>query len=278
MTAYLGRTFGWTTPEFVAVFDEAPLWSAVFGKMLFDRAPLRRDVRLLDIGCGAGFPLLDLAQRLGPTCRARGLDGWHAGLQRARQKIAGLHVTNTVLVEGDGAAIPFASSTFDLVVTNLGINNFASPEAVLVECARVTRPGAVLALTTNLRGHMQTFYDIYGQTLRDLGRAELLPALQAHIDHRLTVEAIAELLDRAGFSVFDVHRDSLTLRYLDGSAFFNHAFIQTAFLESWREFLPPSDERAIFERLEANLNAEAAREGELRLVVPMAYIGATRKL
>jgi ubiquinone/menaquinone biosynthesis C-methylase UbiE len=59
----------------------------------------------------------------------------------------------------------FADGTFDLLVSNLGINNFDDPPAVLCECRRVARPGAKLALTTNLQGHMQQLYGLYAQVL-----------------------------------------------------------------------------------------------------------------
>lgn len=36
--------------------------------------------------------------------------------------------------------MPFMSDTFDLIVSNLGINNFADPEACFRECARVLKP------------------------------------------------------------------------------------------------------------------------------------------
>jgi arsenite methyltransferase len=272
MAEYLDHTYDWTNEEFVNVFDEVPLWSAAFGLKLFEFVPLRPHLHVLDLGCGAGFPVLDLAQRLGPTCRAYGLDGWHVAMQRARQKIEKWYVGNVGMVGGDAEAIPFAGGTFDLVVSNLGINNFAAPERVLAECARVARSGAHFVITTNLRGHMQPFYDAYAKTLHDLERDDL----QAHIDHRMTLEQIAALLDGAGFSVERVEQDTLPLRYLDGTAFLNHHFIQMAFMEAWYEFLPSDAVRDIFLRLEYNLNQQAIRSGELRLDVPMVYIAAEK--
>jgi precorrin-6B methylase 2 len=55
-------------PEAVSAYDELPLWSAMFGLLMLRHLELRRDMRVPDVGCGTGFPLLELAQRLGPTC------------------------------------------------------------------------------------------------------------------------------------------------------------------------------------------------------------------
>ena len=42
-------------------------------------------------------------------------------------------------VRADGAALPFPDRTFDLIVSNLGVNNFSSPMATLGECSRVAK-------------------------------------------------------------------------------------------------------------------------------------------
>ena len=277
MTEYLGALVDWNSPDCVAVFDEVPLWSAMFGAMLLEHVPLLPGLRVLDLGCGAGFPLLELAGRLGRSCTAYGLDGWRGALQRARQKIAVWGVSNARLVHGDGGRIPFPAGTFDLIVSNLGINNFQNRAAVLQECARVSRIGARLVLTTNLRGHMEEFYTVYAQVLRDGDRADLLPALEAHVRHRITVEAACAELEAVGFAVRQVHERTFTMRYLDGSAFLRHAFTRLAFMEAWLEWLPPDvDAAALFRRIEGGLNRLAAERGELALTIPMAYLEAEK--
>jgi hypothetical protein len=37
------------------------------------------------------------------------------------------------------------------------------------ECRRVAKSGGVLALTTNLRDHMQEFYEVFNRVLDELG-------------------------------------------------------------------------------------------------------------
>jgi SAM-dependent methyltransferase len=72
--------------ETVSAYDELPLWSAMFGLLLLKHLPLRRHAAVLDVGCGTGFPLLDLAGRMGSTCRIHGIDPWATALQRAMRK------------------------------------------------------------------------------------------------------------------------------------------------------------------------------------------------
>jgi ubiquinone/menaquinone biosynthesis C-methylase UbiE len=271
---YLGAPIDYSTPEFVASYDELPLWSAMFGQLLLEHVPLRPGITALDIGCGTGFPLLELAQRLGPRSRVIGADPWAAALERARQKAAAWGVSNVELLPADAVSLPLPDSSVDLIVSNLGVNNFADPAAVLRECCRVGRPGATLAITTNLRGHFRELYAAFAEVLEAGGHAEAGPALRAHVDHRATVESLAALLSAADLQVRRIVEREASMRFADGGALLRHSFIRLAFLDGWRSVVPPAHEGAIFLALERALDSIAAAEGELRLTVPMAYVEA----
>jgi arsenite methyltransferase len=276
VTDYLDHAYDVNQPDFVSVYDELPLWSAMFGLVLLERVELKPDMNVLDVGCGTGFPLLELAQRLGPSCHAFGIDPWKAALRRARQKIEAWSIRNVDVVEADAAAMPFADGRFDLIVSNLGINNFDRPEAVLAECWRVARPRARLALTTNLQGHMQQFYDVFQGTLEELGKATRLDRLRAHIEHRGTAKRLSDMLESAGFKVRQLHQQTFIMRFLNGSAMLRHAFIRIGFLDAWRGILTADEEKQVFLRLEENLNRFAEKRGGLALTIPMAYTEAEK--
>jgi SAM-dependent methyltransferase len=229
---------------------------------------------VLDAGSGTGFPLIELAQRLGSSCRVIGIDPWLAALRRAQMKTETLSIGNAHIVNGDAATLPFPDGQFNLIVSNLGINNFAAPDLVVRECRRVATPDAHLALTTNLRGHMQELYDLYAQTLQELDMPQALITLETHVNHRTTLEGLSMLLLGANFVVRDVFQQTYAMRFLDGSALLRHAFIQLGFLDGWRKVVAPSDERRVFLALEQRLNEHAASRGELRLTIPMAYVMA----
>lgn len=254
MSDYLSATFDLSQPENVAVYDELPLWSALFGRLLFKHLPMRRGMAVLDLGYGTGFPLLEPAR------------------ERALSKARRWQVTNVEALAGDAVALPFPDAKFDLIVSNLGVNNFDDPAAAMRECFRVARPGARLALTTNLQGHMREFYEVFEETLAAMGLDDLEPALHAHVAHRVTVESVTTLFEMAGFKLCSVHQESEVLRFLDGSAFLRHHFIRLGFLDGWKALLPPDTLRAVFVELEKNLNRRAEAQGELALTIPIAYI------
>ncbi|NTU79951.1 MAG: class I SAM-dependent methyltransferase [Chloroflexales bacterium] len=275
---YLTFAADLSDPALVAIYDELPLWSAPFGALLLRHVPLRRGATVLDLGCGTGFPLLELAQRLGAASTVYGVDPWAASLERAREKVAQWGVPNVVLLSGDAATLPLPDQHLDLIVSNLGVNNFADPEAVLRECRRVARPRATLALTTNLQGHMHEFYAVFAQILQELGDHEARERLAAHIAHRTTVARLSAQLAAAQFQVTRVVEEQMVWRFADGSALLRHAFIKLGFLDDWKAVLPPDARAKVFTALEAALNRVAAERGELSLSIPMAYIEATCKM
>jgi len=254
------------TPEFVeTVYDELSFWSSHFGALLFDHLELRRGIRGLDVACGAGFPLFELAFVHGPSSHFTGLDLWREALNRARRKIDVYGLRNVDLCEADAAAMPFQSESFDLITSNLGINNFADPVAVVAECHRVARPDARIVVTTNLTGHMAEFYELFRQTVPP----ELIPALNAQEAHRGTREGVEQLLTRNGFEITRIVESEFFLNFADGTAMFRHHLVQF-FLDGWRSV---TNDPAIYAVLEEKLNAAAP----LRVRIPMLYAEGVRR-
>jgi ubiquinone/menaquinone biosynthesis C-methylase UbiE len=274
VTDYLNRSTEYGDPAVASALDELSLWSARFGTVLLNHLELRPNLDVLDLGCGTGFPLFELAHVLGPTCRLTGVDLWGEGLDRAAAKARVHQLANVLLVRADGARLPLADGRFDLIVSNLGVNNFADPAAALAECRRVARPGARLALTTNLRGCLAEGYAAFRTTLTALGFSRHLDRLRANEDHRTTRTDLTALVAAAGFRVTRVMEDAFTLRYLDGSALLRHSLTRFGFLDGWRRVVDPAEETTVFAALEARLNEEARAAGELRMTVPRLYLEA----
>jgi arsenite methyltransferase len=271
MTDYLKYQFT-DSPEFVNTFDEAPLWSASFGLLLLKHIELKPNLTVLDLGSGAGFPLIELAQRLGTSSKCYGLDPWINANNRARQKLRNYEVNNAEIIDGSASEIPFEDGKFDLIVSNLGINNFDNPAHVFGECYRVMKPGGKLALTTNLNGHWKLFYDIFEKTLLELDKEPLTGKLNTQQEHRGTVASISKLFTDAGFTINRHFEEKLEMRFLNGSAFLNHSFIKLGWLAGFKEIIQEVEQVEFFTALERNLNSYAEEKGGLTLTVPMAYI------
>jgi len=263
-----------TRPELGEVYDELPLWSAPFGLLLLDCIPMKPGLTFLDVGAGTGFLTLELAQRCGPEAKVIAVDPWKVGMDRLRRKLDYLGLANVVLIEQDAAVVDQPDASVDVIVSNLGINNFENPGAVLSTCFRIAKPDASLILTTNLMGHMSELYDVYRATLVELGQTDRLDVLDAHISHRGTVDSVSSLLRNAGFVVRHVDTQSFRMRFADGSSLLRHAFIRLGFVPGWKSVAAPDSLETTFKTLERNLNAAAAERGELALTIPMACVEA----
>lgn len=198
-------------------------------------------------------------------------------MNRLRRKLGHLGLTNVVLLEQDAEALDLPDASIDVIVSNLGINNFNNADAVLRACFRVAKPNAMFFLTTNLVGHMAEFYEVYRATLLELGRSDWLAALDAHISHRGTVDSVGGMLEAAGFNVLHIATDTFRMRFADGSSLLHHYFIRLGFVPAWKSIVMADSLQKTFEILEAKLNAVAATRGELALTIPIACVEACKK-
>lgn len=271
MTEYLNYKFE-DNDEFINTFDELPLWSASFGLLLLKHLELKTGLTIIDLGSGAGFPLMELAGRIGKSCKLYGIDPWVNANKRAKQKIKNYGLTNVEIIESSAEQIPFPDDSIDLIVSNLGINNFDKPQIVFKECNRVLKLKGRLALTTNLNGHWKEFYNIFETTLNQLGKNKIADDLKIHQEHRGTIESISKLFTDAGFNLCRHFEESFEIKFLDGSAFLNHYFVKLGWLQSWKELLPQDELKEIFLSLEENLNSYSTKFGGLTLTVPMTFI------
>lgn len=246
-------------------YDDAPVWSQLAGTLLLEHVPLAPGAALLDVGCGTGYPLLELAARLGPGAPAVGLDPWSAAVRRARAKAAGRGLSRVEVFEGSAESMPFPDASFDLVVSNLGVNNFEDPHAVLVECRRVAKPFATIALSTNVRGHFAELYEALHAVLRDEGeRGDLAD----HLASRPEANDVAASLEEAGFGVSRIRRAEGSVRFADARALLSHPFVKLAFLPAWLEIAG----EAGVEAMGAELDRRRTDDRGLRLTVPLAYV------
>jgi len=260
-------------PTVVSAFDELPLWSAPFGLRLLETVVLAPGMTVLDVGFGTGFPMLELARRLGPSARVYGVDPWAAAGARTGAKALAYGLRNVLPLRAVAEQLPLAAASVDLVVSNNGLNNVRDVSMALAECRRVCKPGAQLVLTQNLPETMRAFYEVYESVLRECRLDSALPALRRHIRaKRRTLEEVRALVAGAGFDTTRISEGSFSLRFLDGTALLSHFFVRIGFLEAWRSVPRPRDVDRVFELLERRLNESARRRGELRLDVPFACL------
>lgn len=158
---YYRRTFhwqtdGWFSKRSAAIYDvsvevlflgsaDVMRRQAIPPLVHFARAQPERPLRLLDVACGTGRFLRQLAAAL-PDARLTGLDlsAWY--LQEAREQLSS--VRHLSLVEHDAEALPFRDRTYD-ALTCIYLIHEVPPRArteILAEMLRVLVPGGLCVL------------------------------------------------------------------------------------------------------------------------------------
>ncbi len=271
--------------EDISFFDELPFWSAPFGIELLKHLKFRKFIQVLDIGPGTGFPLLEAAQRLGPTCTVFGLEPWQEARTRMLDKIRNYRIKNVVVMNGEAEDMPFEDGTFSCILSNNGLNNVKDIDQVLRECYRVTRPGAQLLFTCNLPGTMAEFYQVLEDVLSrhqgmvgNGGVEDIKRKIQTHIrEKRKEAGEWASLVEKHGFRVEDIREEAFSYGFADGTSLLNYHFIRLAFFPSWQELIPEAYRVEVFSEVEKQLNDTAAEKGAVSLTVPFACYDCSRK-
>jgi arsenite methyltransferase len=277
MNNYLKTNYNLNDREVVSVIDELPLWSAPFGLKLLEKINYRRNITALDIGSGLGFPLLEVAMRLGNTCKLYGIDPWEAAVERIKMKIKIYELTNVEIITGVAENIPLPDNSVDLVFSNNGLNNVNDISAVMNECRRVSGTGAQLVFTYNTDKTMPEFYSVFEDILHEKSMLDEIELMKKHIyKKRKPVEEFIRLLNENEFAINEISYDEFTYRFADGSAMFNHFLIKLAFIDSWKEFVPEEKQDDLFAELVERLNQLVKINGILKLTIPFIIIDCTK--
>jgi SAM-dependent methyltransferase len=138
---YWNETSG---PKWVAQQALLDALTAQPGRLALERAAPRPGERVLDVGCGCGQTVLELAERVGPTGHVLGVDVSRPMLARARERVREAGLGHVALEAADAQTHGFAADR-DLVFSRFGVMFFDDPHAAFVNLRSALRPGGRLA-------------------------------------------------------------------------------------------------------------------------------------
>jgi ubiquinone/menaquinone biosynthesis C-methylase UbiE len=160
----------------------------------------------LDVGCGPGVMLIDLARK---GYEAVGVDISRGMLEKARSLSSKLGVEAPGLVVADIENLPFKDGVFDLIVCAGVIEYLDSDQEALTEISRILKPRgtAFISVTNALTPFwiMETVAKISGlwPKLLSMVRGEKPPKARVHIPHILSRIAGRIGLKETGRVYFD---------------------------------------------------------------------------
>ena len=184
-------------------------YSPQLAQAMCETAGVEAGQRALDVGCGSGALLAELALRLG-TERVVGIEPSESFAEAARRRVPG-----ALVVLCSAESLPFADGEFDVTLSQLVVNFMVDPVAGVGDMARVTRAGGAVAGCvwdygagmTMLRG----FWDAAG-ALDPEGTAELR---ETHTMRFAKPEDLAQLWRSAGLAEVDVVPLDVEASYAD---------------------------------------------------------------
>jgi ubiquinone/menaquinone biosynthesis C-methylase UbiE len=113
-------------------------------------AQLQPGEQVLDVGCGTGTLVLEVANYISPAGSVTGIDPGHQQIARARAKAARRHLPQVSLAFQIGVIeqLPFTEQTFDVVFSTLMMHHLPTPlkRRGLAEIARVLKPEGRLVI------------------------------------------------------------------------------------------------------------------------------------
>lgn len=113
------------------------------GQIAIERLGVAAGERILDVGCGCGQTLLQLADRVGPSGQVVGVDISPQLLECARKRVAGR--ATIALALGDAQTYAFAPGAFDALYSRFGVMFFDDARAAFRNLRAAARPGGRLS-------------------------------------------------------------------------------------------------------------------------------------
>lgn len=261
----------WKLKNVVSIYDEAPLWSAPFGRLLLENIPMRNKKVIVDLGFGTGFPLIELAQRFGPDSTIFGVDIWPAAIERAKEKITELEINNITIFEKRASEVKLYNESVDLVCSNLGVNNFDQRVEVIRKARKMLKSDGDFCLTTNDNSTFKELFEVFKRTLDQL-ELERGP-LEKYLTQRQTAEEVVKEITSEGFELIQEKKDITCLRFTNAEAVFNHSLIRIAFKSSWEMLVEKENLDYFFKVAIELINEEIKVNGEFKMTIPILYFG-----
>ncbi len=193
-----------------------PIWAQRFGRLIVRGLEIARkmDEQSRMIAIDSSSALLDVARKKADE---------HPGRQRIFFR-----------TEPVRPRLPFTADVFDIVYSNLGLDEFPNVTKALRDFARVAKPGGRVLATLPLAGSWQEFHDIYREVLVKQDKGTLIERLDRYVA-ALPDAAVAEgWLHSVGLDGAKVEVEAFTLLFRSAREFFFAPVVEYGPLPQWK--------------------------------------------
>jgi len=150
-------------------------WLGPATDKMLEMANIKTGSRVLDIAAGAGEQSITAARKVGPTGYVLATDISSNILEFAKKMAQENGLTNIETKVMDGENLELADSSFDAVISRVGLIYFPDQQRALKEMLRVLKPGGKIAAIVYSTPEKNKFFSIPVSIIRN--RANLPPPL-----------------------------------------------------------------------------------------------------
>ena len=171
-------------------------YSRLLSPQLADFAGIRAGQRALDVGCGPGALTAELVARLGPGSVAA-VDPSESFVAAVRARHPGVDVRHA-----SAEHLPFTDGQFDAALAQLVVHFMTDPVEGLVEMARVTRSGGIVAACVWDHAGDQGPLHVFWQAARELDpgvldESDLAGTREGHLGELFAAAGLGGIEERA---------------------------------------------------------------------------------
>jgi enediyne biosynthesis protein CalE5 len=231
---------------------------------LIDLARLGRGARVLEIATGSGEPAVIAAQRVAPNGRVIATDQSPGMLALARERAAGLGITNVEFRESDGEALAITERDFDAVLCRWGLMFMPDLDRVLAGLHERLISGGRFATAVWSTADRVPMISIAADIVRRL--AHLPPPSPGSFDPlRLADTSIlSSALEQAGFKEVSIERLPVTFEFDSAEDFTRFREEVSSPFRALLERQTPEVRRQILDAVTDAARAFAGHDGKVR--------------
>ncbi len=159
-------------------------------------AGIKQGDSVLDLGSGAGNDCFVAGVLAGESGKVTGLDFTREMIQKARQNLAKTGFKNIQFIQGDIEEMPFAHSTFDVIISNCVLNLVPDKQKAFSEIFRVLKPGGHFCIS-----------DVVTNGQLPEGLKEAAEMYAGCVSGAIEKQEYLEIIERLGFCQVEIRKE-----------------------------------------------------------------------
>jgi ubiquinone/menaquinone biosynthesis C-methylase UbiE len=211
-----------------------PRYSALFGRILLDEVPSRARVQVLDVGCGSGYPALEVLKKIGEGGRVIAIDPDGTLIDVARRRALGDSGRRIFFKVESAEELSFSDDVFDIVIANLALEAFERPDLALGEIKRVLAPKGRLVLTHAMAGTFEEVLDMFREIALKHENTALAQRVERIAGNYPTPPMLEAIVANAGFEEVKVVVEEQRIPFPSPAEIFSDPMIAIVALPEWK--------------------------------------------